>query len=44
MAMTILTTVSVAATYNSKTSSGFGGTSVDKDFRYCLSSMKVVAA
>jgi hypothetical protein len=44
MAMTVLTTVSLAVTYNSIRSSGFGGISVDKDFRYCLSSMKVVAA
>jgi hypothetical protein len=33
-------TVLVTTTYNSNTSSGFGGTSVDRDFRYCLSSMK----
>jgi hypothetical protein len=34
----------VAATYNSSTSSGFGGTSVGKDFRYWLSSIKADAA
>jgi hypothetical protein len=32
------------ATYNNSTSSSFGGTSVGKNIRYCLSSMKVVAA
>jgi hypothetical protein len=42
--MTVLTTVSVAATYNSNTSSGFGGTSVGNDFKYYLSSMKAVVA
>jgi hypothetical protein len=44
MVMTVLTNVSVATTYNSNTSSGFGGTNVGKDFRYCLSSMKAAAA
>jgi hypothetical protein len=34
----------VAATYNNNTSLGLGGTSVGKDFRYCLSTMKVAAA
>jgi hypothetical protein len=32
----------IAATYNSNTLSGFDGTSVGRDFRYCLSSMKDV--
>jgi hypothetical protein len=41
--ITVLTTM-VAATYNSNTSSDFGGTSVEKDFRYCFSSMKAAAA
>jgi hypothetical protein len=41
---TVLTTMLVAATYNSNTSSGIGGTSVGRDFRYCLSSMKAAAA
>jgi hypothetical protein len=44
MAMIVLTTVSVDATYNSNTSSGFGRTNVGKDFRYYLSSMKAAAA
>jgi hypothetical protein len=43
MVMTVLTTVSVVATFNSNTSSGFGGTSGGKDFRCCLSSMKTTA-
>jgi hypothetical protein len=34
----------VAAMYNSNTSSGFGGTIVGKNIRYCLSSIKVTAA
>jgi hypothetical protein len=38
------TTMSVVATYSSNTSSGFGGTSVGRDFRYCLSSMKADVA
>jgi hypothetical protein len=41
--ITVLTTM-VAATYNSNTSSDFGGTSVEKDYRYCFSSMKAAAA
>jgi hypothetical protein len=40
----VLTTASVAATYISNTSSSFGGTSIGSDLRYCLSSIKVVAA
>jgi hypothetical protein len=40
----ILTTVLVAATYNSRTSLGFNGTSVGSDFTYCLSSIKDVTA
>jgi hypothetical protein len=44
MVITVLTIVLVATTYNSSMSSGFGETSVGKDFRYCLSSMKVAAA
>jgi hypothetical protein len=42
--MTVLTTVSIAATYNSNTSSIFGGTGIGKDFMYCLSSIKAAAA
>jgi hypothetical protein len=38
--MIVLTMVLVAATYNSNTLLGFGGTSVGKYFKYCLSSMK----
>jgi hypothetical protein len=41
--ITVLTTILVATTYNSSTSSGFDGTSVGKDFRYYLSSMKAAA-
>jgi hypothetical protein len=37
-----LTTALVAMTYNNNTSSGFGGTSVGTDLRYCLSSIKVI--
>jgi hypothetical protein len=44
MAITVLTTVLVAAMYNSNTSSGLGGTSVDRDFIYYLSSMKADVA
>jgi hypothetical protein len=44
MTMIVLTTVLVAATYNNSMSSGFGGTSVDMDFRYCLNSMKAATA
>jgi hypothetical protein len=36
MKMTVLTTVSVATTYNSNTFSGFGGTRVGKDFKILL--------
>jgi hypothetical protein len=36
--------VSVATTYNSSMSSDFSGTSVGKDFSYCLSSMKAIAS
>jgi hypothetical protein len=42
--MIVMTTVSVATTYSSNTSLGLGGTSIGRDFRYCLSSMKAVAA
>jgi hypothetical protein len=44
MMMIVMTTVSVAAMYSSNTSSGFGGTNVGIDFRYCLSSMKAITA
>jgi hypothetical protein len=44
MMITMMTTMSVVTIYNSSISSGFGGTSVGKDFRYCLSSMKIDAA
>jgi hypothetical protein len=44
MVITVLTIVSVVAMYSSNISSGFRGTSVGKDFRYYLSSMKVVVA
>jgi hypothetical protein len=44
MMITVLTTMSVAVAYNINTSLGFGGTSVGKDFKYCLSSMKPAAA
>jgi hypothetical protein len=33
-----------SGTYNSNTSSGFDGTNVGRDFKYRLSSMKVVVA
>jgi hypothetical protein len=36
--MTVLTTTSVAATYNNNTSSGLGGTRVSKDLRYFFNS------
>jgi hypothetical protein len=42
--MTVLTTTSVAATYNSRISSGCGGARVDRDFKYLLSSTNVAAA
>jgi hypothetical protein len=44
MVITVLTIVSIAATYNSNTSLGFSGTSVGRDLRYRLSSMKAVVA
>jgi hypothetical protein len=40
--ITVLTTVSVATTYNSSTLLGFGGTSVGWDFWYWLSSMELM--
>jgi hypothetical protein len=40
IAMIVLTTALVAEIKSSSTSSDFGGTSVGKDFRYYLSSMK----
>jgi hypothetical protein len=43
-AMTMLTIASVVATYNSNTSSGFGGTSVGRDLRYYLCSIKATVA
>jgi hypothetical protein len=42
--ISVLTIASVAAMYNSSMSSGFGGTSVGRDFRYCLSLMIAAAA
>jgi hypothetical protein len=42
--LTVLTTASLVAMYISRTSSDYGGTSVGKDFRYYLSSMKVDVA
>jgi hypothetical protein len=44
MAITVLMITSVVAIYNSSTLSSFGGTSVVRDLRYCLSSMKVAFA
>jgi hypothetical protein len=42
--MTVLTNASVAATYNSSTSSDFDGISGGRYFKYFLSSMKATAA
>jgi hypothetical protein len=43
IAMTVITTASKVATYSSSTSLGFGGTSVGRVFRYCLSSLNAAA-
>jgi hypothetical protein len=42
--ITVLTTISVAATYSNNTSSDLGDTKVGRDFRYCLSSTNAAAA